>query len=212
MRRNSYWLRATAVRRLSLTRLATTDSRFCSPFQGSLDPPQGPGEPGARLSFRFANETTLACLLAAGLSAISSCGASIPRATSPHNDAIAAAPSDWASESSEANALASQPAESHSSRVLLGKATYYADSLAGNKTASGVRYDPRAYTAAHRTLPFGTVVRVRRVDNGASVTVKITDRGPFAGRERIIDLSRAAAESLGMIREGVVDVQVEVIE
>lgn len=99
-------------------------------------------------------------------------------------------------------------------RVLLGKASYYANSLAGNKTASGERYDPRALTAAHRSLPFGTMVRVTRVDTGGSVVVRVTDRGPFAGADegRIIDLSRAAAEKLEMLRAGVVDVRVEVIE
>jgi rare lipoprotein A len=99
-------------------------------------------------------------------------------------------------------------------KVLLGKASYYADSLAGNRTASGEVYDPKAFTAAHRTLKFGTVVRVVRPDTGASVTVRITDRGPFAGKRqgRIIDLSRAAAERLQMLRAGVVTVRVEVLE
>lgn len=88
-----------------------------------------------------------------------------------------------------------------------GKASYYADSLAGKKTGSGEPYDPKAYTAAHRVLPFGTWVEVRRKD-GRSVRVRINDRGPFAGRGRVIDLSRAAAEELGMIREGVIDVEI----
>jgi len=98
-------------------------------------------------------------------------------------------------------------------KVLHGQATYYGDSLAGNKTASGEIYDPRAFTAAHRTLPFGSVVRVVRTDRKTHdfVYVRITDRGPFGGRRRIIDLSRAAAERLDMIRDGVVDVRVEVV-
>lgn len=91
-----------------------------------------------------------------------------------------------------------------------GKASYYADSLAGRKTGSGEPYDPKAFTAAHRVLPFGTWVEVRRKD-GRSVRVRINDRGPFAGRGRVIDLSRAAAEQLGMIREGVVDVDIYTI-
>lgn len=94
--------------------------------------------------------------------------------------------------------------------VLRGKATYYADSLAGHKTASGEPYDPGALTAAHRTLPFGTVVRVRRKD-GREVTVRINDRGPFGKEDRIVDLSRRAAEELGMIRDGVVTVEVIVV-
>jgi len=91
-----------------------------------------------------------------------------------------------------------------------GLATYYADSLAGNKTASSETYDPSALTAAHRTLKFGTIVDVRRKD-GRSVRVRINDRGPFASKKRIIDLSRRAAEEIGMIRDGVVPVTVTVV-
>lgn len=93
-----------------------------------------------------------------------------------------------------------------------GKATYYGDQFAGRSTASGERYDPRAFTAAHRTLPFGTIVRVVRIDGSRSVVVRVTDRGPFGSRARIVDLSRVAAERLGMIRLGVVDVRLEVLE
>jgi rare lipoprotein A len=95
--------------------------------------------------------------------------------------------------------------------VLSGRASYYADSLAGNATASGEPYDPRALTAASRDLPFGTRVRVTRVDTGASVVVRINDRGPFRDRARILDLSRAAAERLDMIRAGVIDVRAEIL-
>jgi rare lipoprotein A len=95
--------------------------------------------------------------------------------------------------------------------VLEGQASYYSDSLAGNHTANGERYNPRSLTAAHRSLPFGTHVRVTRDDTRESVIVRINDRGPFAGRRRIIDLSRAAAERLAMLRAGVVDVHVEVL-
>jgi len=97
-------------------------------------------------------------------------------------------------------------------RVLRGRASYYADSLAGNRTASGERYDPRALTAASRDLPFGTMVRVVREDTGASVVVRVNDRGPFGDRRRILDLSRAAAEQLDMIRAGVISIRAEVLE
>jgi rare lipoprotein A len=93
--------------------------------------------------------------------------------------------------------------------VERGGASYYSDRLAGRPTASGEPYEPAAYTAAHRTLPFGTVVEVVRSD-GRRVEVKINDRGPHR-RGRIIDLSRRAAESLGMIRDGVVEVTVRVL-
>lgn len=97
-------------------------------------------------------------------------------------------------------------------RVLTGAASYYHDSLAGRSTASGEPYDPSAFTAANRTLPFGTVLRIVRVDTGASVIVRVNDRGPFGRRRRIVDLSRAAAEELDMIRRGVVQVRAEVLE
>jgi rare lipoprotein A len=87
-----------------------------------------------------------------------------------------------------------------------GKASYYADSLAQRPTASGEPYDPSAWTAAHRSLPFGTWVWVERTDNGRAVLVRINDRGPFAGKNRVIDLSGRAADQLDMKRAGVVDV------
>ncbi len=92
-----------------------------------------------------------------------------------------------------------------------GYAVYYADSLNGNPTASGEPYDKTALTAAHRTLPFGTVVRVTHLANRRSVQVRINDRGPFSGRHNVIDLSRAAAERIEMIRDGVVPVRLEIV-
>lgn len=89
----------------------------------------------------------------------------------------------------------------------IGFASYYADRLQGRRTASGERYDRQAFTAAHRRLAFGTRVKVMRLDNGRSVTVRINDRGPFV-KGRVIDLSRAAAEALGMLRAGVVKVRI----
>ena len=84
--------------------------------------------------------------------------------------------------------------------------------LAGRATASGTPYEPRAFTAAHRKLPFGSVLRVKRQDNGQVVYVRVNDRGPYGGRGRILDLSRAAAEQLDMLRAGVVKVRVEVVD
>jgi rare lipoprotein A len=94
-------------------------------------------------------------------------------------------------------------------RVEHGKASYYGHGFAGRKTASGERFDPNAMTAAHPSLPFGTRIRVSR-QNGASVTVRVNDRCGCPGG-RIVDLSEAAARKLGMIKEGVVAVRVEVI-
>ncbi len=105
---------------------------------------------------------------------------------------------------------------SHGKRAVLdrfsGDATYYSDKLAGNKTASGEMYHPDDFTAAHRSLPFGTIVRVVRTDTGRETYVKINDRGPFGNAKRVIDLSRAAATELEMLRAGVVPVRVEILE
>jgi rare lipoprotein A len=91
-----------------------------------------------------------------------------------------------------------------------GLASYYADKYQGRKTASGERFDTARLTAAHRTLPFGTRVRVTNVDNGKSVVVRVNDRGPFVAG-RVIDLSPAAAKQLDMMRSGVVRVKLEVL-
>lgn len=93
-----------------------------------------------------------------------------------------------------------------------GEASYYGDKFAGQTTANGEVFDPSDMTAAHRSLPFGTKVRVTRVGGTQqSVIVRINDRGPYAG-DRIIDLSEGAARKIGMIPEGVVDVKIEVLE
>jgi rare lipoprotein A len=95
--------------------------------------------------------------------------------------------------------------------VQQGSASYYGDAFAGRPTASGSPYEPTGFTAAHRSLPFGTVLRVTR-EGGPSVYVIVTDRGPYGPRGRIVDLSRAAAERLGMLRAGVVKIKLEVVE
>ena len=97
-----------------------------------------------------------------------------------------------------------------SADVQEGEASYYADSLSGNKTASGEPYDKNAMTAAHRTLPFGTKVKVTYLKTGQSVDVVINDRGPHV-KSRIIDLSGAAAKKIGLIDAGHGKVRVEVI-
>lgn len=91
-----------------------------------------------------------------------------------------------------------------------GQASYYGTRHHGMRTANGERFDQHALTAAHRTLPFGTRVKVTHLANGRSVTVRINDRGPVS-RQRLIDLSRAAAEQLGMLRQGVATVRVEAL-
>lgn len=90
---------------------------------------------------------------------------------------------------------------------LNGLASYY---WQGQMTATGERFDKRAMTAAHKSLPFGTRVRVTRLDNGGSVVVRINDRGPFKPG-RVIDLSERAAEEIGMTGKGIMPVRLEVL-
>lgn len=92
-----------------------------------------------------------------------------------------------------------------------GLATWYGGAFAGRHTANGERFDPRAYTAAHRTLPFGTWVLVRRIDNGKTVRVRINDRGPFGHAKRIIDLSERAAQDIDLVAAGVTRVEVTIL-
>ncbi|MDP8914751.1 MAG: septal ring lytic transglycosylase RlpA family protein, partial [Pseudomonadota bacterium] len=92
-------------------------------------------------------------------------------------------------------AIVHEPAEAGFEHVGEGEASYYGNELAGNRTASGERFNPRALTAAHRTLPLGSKLRVTNKANGKSVIVRINDRGPFA-KARLIDVSFAAAQEL----------------
>ena len=91
-----------------------------------------------------------------------------------------------------------------------GMASYYGNELAGNRTASGERFNPGQLTAAHRSLPFGSRVRVTNISNGDSVIVRINDRGPFA-HGRIIDVSHAAAREIGMHRSGTARVKLALL-
>jgi rare lipoprotein A len=93
---------------------------------------------------------------------------------------------------------------------VTGTASYYAHRFHGHETASGSIYDEHALTAAHRTLPFGTRVRVTNLENDRSVMVTVTDRGP-ANHSRVIDLSRRAAEVLGFLGEGTTRVRLDVL-
>ncbi len=95
-------------------------------------------------------------------------------------------------------------------RLAHGTASFYATSLHGRRTASGERYDRHALTAAHRTLPFGTRLRVTNTRNGRQVVVRVNDRGPFHGG-RVLDLSNAAADAIGMTRSGTARITYEVL-
>jgi len=96
-------------------------------------------------------------------------------------------------------------------QVQTGKASFYADKFEGRPTASGEKYRHSKLTAAHKTLPFGTKIKVTNIANNLSVEVVVNDRGPYVDG-RIVDLSKAAAEKLGFISKGIADVQVEVLD
>jgi len=108
----------------------------------------------------------------------------------------------------------SKPARNTSGKVLLtleGIASYYADDYHGKPTSNGQTFDMNELTAAHRTFPFGTIVRVTNLENKKSVVVRVNDRGPFK-EGRIIDLSLGAAKELDLIRSGTAKVKLEVLE
>ena len=100
--------------------------------------------------------------------------------------------------------------QNNSSFMQTGMASYYAKEFDGRLTANGERFDMHALTAAHRTLPFNTRVKVINLSNSLEVYVRINDRGPFK-KDRIIDLSYAAAEKIGLTGPGTAEVKIEVV-
>ena len=107
-------------------------------------------------------------------------------------------------------ACVGQPVQPPIDTQQVGLASYYAPQLEGRLTASGERYDRQGFTAAHRDLPFGTIVEVRHLSSGRSVRVRINDRGPYI-KGRVIDLSYAAAEQLKIVKAGVAKVKLTII-
>ncbi|NOS55151.1 MAG: septal ring lytic transglycosylase RlpA family protein [Cyclobacteriaceae bacterium] len=100
---------------------------------------------------------------------------------------------------------------SATAQVQVGKASFYADKFEGSPTASGEKYKASKLTAAHKTLPFGTKVRVTNLANNESVVVTINDRGPFV-EGRIIDVSKSAAEKLSFFNQGTAEVKLEIVD
>lgn len=96
-------------------------------------------------------------------------------------------------------------------QVQTGKASFYADKFEGHPTASGQKYHHNKLTAAHKTLPFGTKVKITNLGNNQSVEVVINDRGPYV-ENRVVDLSKSAAEKLGFVNQGLADIRLEVID
>lgn len=104
-------------------------------------------------------------------------------------------------------------AQASDSRVEVGTgiASYYGAELGGNRTASGERFNPNDFTAAHRTLSFGSRIAVTNLSNGQEVIVRVNDRGPW-GKARIVDISYAAAKQIGMHRSGTAKVKLELLD
>ena len=113
-------------------------------------------------------------------------------------------------EAQEASPPATLPTPEQSTIIGTGLASWYGARHHGKRTASGEIFDQNKFTAAHRTLPWGSIVKVTNLDNGKLVEVRINDRGPFK-KDRVIDLSRAAARALGMVESGVSPVQMELL-
>jgi len=118
---------------------------------------------------------------------------------------VVAVPDPTATETSPADGPLAVPSGS-AQLIDKGLASWYGNRFHGRRTASGERYDMHAFTAAHKTLPFGTKVRVRSVHTGKEVVVRINDRGPYK-HQRIIDLSQAAINALGVRHRGVTVVE-----
>lgn len=100
--------------------------------------------------------------------------------------------------------------ETANKKVIRGQASWYGPGFHGKKTASGEIFDQGRLTAAHKTLPLGTKAKVTNLENGNTVEVEINDRGPYVG-ERVIDLSRAAANALGFVESGLTLVRIELL-
>ena len=124
-------------------------------------------------------------------------------------------PATWSAKRTEARRIKPRAKRVETRRAkphaaTYGVASWYGPGFNGRRTASGARFDQNKLTAAHRTLPFGTRVRVTDVKTGRSVEVRINDRGPFS-HDRIIDLSRGAASRIGLVRRGLGSVRLEVL-
>jgi rare lipoprotein A len=145
----------------------------------------------------------LAAATAAVLFALSSL-AQAQSASAPAAPAAAAAPA------APANAAAKAAVKAVSGDASEGKVAFYGRKFAGRKTASGERFNPKAMTMAHKTLPFGTMVRVTNLKTKRSVVVRVNDRGPSTP-DRIGDVTSAAATKLKMRRAGVIDAKLEVV-
>ena len=153
------------------------------------------------MSFRLLAASSAALILA--LSPLAQAQTAAAPASAPA--AVAPAPAPAAAPSA-----AAAPAKASSGDVTEGKVAHYGRKFNGRKTASGERFNSGAMTMAHKTLPFGTLVKVTNLKNKRSVVVRVNDRGPTTA-DRVGDLSTAAASQIRMLRSGVVDAKLEVV-
>jgi rare lipoprotein A len=154
--------------------------------------------------------SSFAWLVASTSMALAACAEEEPRGAVMPVGALPP-PSEAPPGQAPAQAPAAPIAATSPAPFQVGLATWYGAALAGHKTASGEPFDPAGMTAAHRTLPLGTWVVVRMRATGRQVTVRINDRGPFGDARRVIDVSRAAADVLGLTPLGVAPVEVWVV-
>ena len=151
------------------------------------------------MAFQFLVAATASVLLAFSYSATAQ---TAPAASAP---AAAAKPAPAATPTP-----AAAPEKAATTDAMEGKLAYYGQKFNGRRTASGERFNASALTMAHKSLPFGTMVKVTNVKNGKSVTVRVNDRGPSTP-DRVGDLSAAAASKIRMVRSGVIDAKLEVV-
>lgn len=148
----------------------------------------------------------MALLVASSVAVLAGCAPAAMRAEAQEAPSLVGARTTVAATGQPAAVAVGRTAAAHQT----GIASWYGPGFAGRLTANGEIFDPSEMTAAHKELPFNTLVRVHNLENGRNAVVRINDRGPFkAGR--VIDLSRAGAEAIGMIGSGVANVQLEVL-
>jgi rare lipoprotein A len=154
-----------------------------------------------------AGRWALMALLSSQLAACAAVGPGTEKDVAPVRASVPALP-EHAIDGSAILGPAEMPALGAGVEPTTGRISWYGQRFAGRATANGERFDPSALTMAHRELPFGTQVRVTNPANGASVVLRVNDRGPFVGG-RVADVSYGAARRLGMLEQGVITAQLE---
>lgn len=156
--------------------------------------------------FKLTLSTIVFCMI------LSSCASSVRFSDSDNGErGTISADRSKSSDESNSNTKTGKATLLPKGTTFRGQASYYHNKFQGKQTANGEIYDQNKLTAAHRTLAFGTKLKVTNLKNGKQIFVIVNDRGPFV-EGRVIDLSRLAAEKLGMIDDGIADVECEVME